>query len=173
MLNLFHSRKSPIRLRSSSRGFSLAEMLLALTLLTFGLLANVPLIMLAQNQNALKRYQLLAASMAEREMDQTSTHAFPPGGSFQDHDGNWIQMSCGRRVNACGSSLNAAGAIDFTVPGVTGFSFTETDPQGVVYDVRWNIHTMSGTKVLVVLGVHAQKGILLVPPVTLKTYAAL
>ncbi len=159
--------------RAGNRGFSLVEMLLAVSIMTFGLLANIPLILLAQKQGDYNRFRMLATSMAERELDQITQHAFDVGGTFLDKDGTWIQMTCSGGASACGNPLTASGGIDFSVAATSEYSFTRTDSQNVTYDVRWKLHIMSSNKKLVVIGVRAKNGIITAPPVNLKTFVAI
>lgn len=159
--------------RPGSRGFSVVEMLLSVTVLTFGMLANMPLIVLAQKQNEINRYRMFATNVAQRELAQFVTHAIPSGGSFQDKDGNWIQASCLPGINSCGNSLTGSGDIDFSLAATPGFSLSPPpDLLGVNYDVRWNIHAAPSNKTMIVVGVRAKKGIVLVPPVDLKAFVA-
>jgi hypothetical protein len=158
--------------RPGSRGFSVVEVLLSVTVLTFGLLANMPLIALAQKQNEVNRYRMFATNVAQRELVQFVTHAIPSGGSFQDKDGNWIQASCLPGINSCGNSLTGSGDIDFSLAATPGFSLSQQDLLGVNYDIRWNIHAAPSNKTMIVVGVGAKKGIVIVPPVDLKAFVA-
>lgn len=161
--------------RPGSRGFSVVEMLLSVSVLTFGLLANMPLIVLAQKQNEVNRYRMFATNVAQRELAQFVTHAIPSGGSFTDKDGNLIQASCPPGINSCGNSLTGSGDIDFSLAATSGFSLSPPkDLLGVSYDVRWNIHPAptNKTMIVIVVGVQAKKGILVVPPVDLKAFVA-
>lgn len=162
-----------IRRASPAKGFSLLEMLTAFFILTFGVLALVPLVPLTTRQNDISRYQTTATIVGERLLEQMGQQAFTPPGGFFDRAGNWIQVSCAAPAQeSCGNPLTEAGRIDFSLAPLAGFSLSYQDPRGVSYNVRWNVQrTPSNTKQFVV-GVRARSGALLVPPVQLRTLFA-
>lgn len=168
MLNRIPTPPTLENARSRSKGFSVVEMLVAVVLLSIALMANVPLLLLAVNQNEIARDQMASSNIAERELDQISRHAFDAGGGFSDRDGNCVKTICAPGIESCGNALNGTGGVDFSLPLTSGFSFTEIDPQGMHYDVRWNIHATPSNQLLVSVGVRAQRGIILAPPVNLR-----
>lgn len=154
-------------------GFTLLEMLMAVTLLTVGFLAFFPLLSLTVRQSELSHYQTTATTLAQRHLEQMTPHAFDSGGGFFDPEGNWIQVSCPvPGTESCGNPLNATGGIDFSVPPLVGFALVSQDAAGMAYDLRWNIRIGPGGIKQFVVGVRAQPSAFRVPLVHLRTLVA-
>ena len=95
------------------------------------------------------------------------------GNGFFDPEENWVQVSCvDPSQPSCGNPLNATGLINFSASGPAGFSLSYTDPEGVAYDVRWNIQQTPNSTRKIVVGVRAEPGALPAPPVHLRTLVA-
>ncbi|MFQ5776552.1 MAG: hypothetical protein ACE5IP_00930 [Terriglobia bacterium] len=154
-------------------GFTLVETLLAVMVFTVGILAIVPLVLLGARQGELSRYQTAATTVAERQLERILQNEPAAGLGFFDPEGNWVQVSCADPAQpSCGNPLNASGLINFSASGPAGFSLSYADPEGVAYDVRWNIQQTPNSTRKIVVGVRAQPGILPAPPVHLRTLIA-
>lgn len=158
---------------SRAAGFSLVETLMAVMVFTVGILAIVPLVLLGTRQGELSRYQTAATMVAERQLERILQHEPAAGLGFFDPEENWVQVSCvDPSQPSCGNPLNATGLINFSASGPAGFSLSYTDPEGVAYDVRWNIQQTPNSTRKIVVGVRAEPGALPAPPVHLRTLVA-
>jgi len=144
-------RRVPIR-RSSERGFTLTEMLIATVIVIFGLVAVAQLVPTSVMMNSNNRNDGTALAFAQREMEMLRSQPLTAT-SFTDPQGVTCPGTCqlGNSTNPntfVGSNIlaNSYGApiIDFSAAPVTGYSFTYTDPNdpvAVPYDVRWAVAT--------------------------------
>lgn len=133
-------------------GFSLAEVLVALTLLSFSLLALAMLFPLETRLTEINEVSTQTASLAQRELSQICTQVFNSSGSFVDLSGYQVEVSCpGPPGTSCGNSLTASGLIDFTQAPPVGFSEQISAANGQQFSLRWNISVTAsnGRKIIV------------------------
>lgn len=141
------------RRRASQRGFTLVEMLMAMTIVIVGLVAVAQLVPSSVMQNSNNRNDGTALVFAQREMElireQPLTSTF-----FTDSLGVLCPLGqqCllgdatqpGQLVGSPVVLFQNMPIVDFTQTSVAGYSFTYTDPNdpaGVVTDVRWAVIT--------------------------------
>lgn len=121
-------------------GFTLVEVLVALTLLAVSLLGLAMLFPLEIRLASISGTSSEAANMGQRELDQIRENIFAASGAFTDMDGNTADVACtGPPGTSCGNSLTAAGMIDYSLPPAVGFSVQLADSSGQQCSVRWNI----------------------------------
>jgi prepilin-type N-terminal cleavage/methylation domain-containing protein len=136
------------------RGFSLAEVLVALTLLSFCLLALATLFPLETRLTQTNEVSTQTSSLAQRELSQIWAQVLPPppGGQFVDLSGNTVDVNCqGPPGTSCGNPLTASGLIDFTQAPPVGFSEKISAANGQQFSLRWNISVTAsnGRKIIV------------------------
>jgi prepilin-type N-terminal cleavage/methylation domain-containing protein len=124
-------------------GFTLVETLVALCVLSAGLLALAMLFPLAVRLGAQSSVTSAAIQIAQRELEQIRNNIFSPSGSYTDADGNLLDASCsGAPGTSCGNPLTWSGTswtIDYSQPAAVGYSVTLQDGLGGLYDIRWNV----------------------------------
>lgn len=173
------------KLDSKQRGTSLIEILVAMVVLTVGLVGSIALVATAIGSNARSRTDSTSASIAHMFLGQIS--ALPIGGpspTVTDCTGTTSTINTVGSSAGNGANLASNGTIDFTqdvstVAGGYAVSYTvcnaSTGAQ-TLYDVRWNITTTpSGKEELVVVGAQLAGGSssanarLYAPPVNVRT----
>ena len=121
-------------------GFTLVETLVALWVLSTGLLALAMLFPLAVRLGQQGAVAGQAIQIAQRELEQIRNNLFSPSGSYTDTDGNLLDASCaGVPGTTCGNPLTSTQTIDYTRPPAVGYSVTLRDGLGSLYDIRWNV----------------------------------
>jgi type II secretory pathway pseudopilin PulG len=166
--------------RSSERGFSILEMLLATIILLVGLIAIAQLVPASILMNYRNRNDSSALVFAQRELDQFLDQPLTLSVPFADALGNPCSLGNPAAPNAVQGSpvlvINNQAIINFGVAPVTNFSFTyqdTTDPADTTYDVRWAvILTGNGTTVYskrFIIGIRQQGGNGYFQPITLDT----
>ncbi|MFQ5741006.1 MAG: hypothetical protein ACE5JX_18545 [Acidobacteriota bacterium] len=159
--------------RTGVAGFTLLETLLSVLILTIGILATGPLVLLSTQQSELSRYRTNATMLAQRQLERIAQNKLAAAGGFSDPDGNWIQVDClNAAQETCGSPLNDFGLIDFSQDALVSFSLPSTDPDGITYDIRWNIQRSPNGTRRIIVGVRGRAGIFLIPAVHLRTLVA-
>jgi len=153
-----------LKFAGTDRGTSLIEMMIALLVLTVGLIGSMVLVSFAIGNNTRSKAGSTNAALAEMVIEQIS--AIPVGGGVTsvtatDCAGNSITINTSGTSAGSGANLTTSGNIDFTqsfgsVP--SGYAMTYT-VCGVssgaqrVYDVRWNVQLLpSGRAEFVVVG---------------------
>jgi|SRR5881275_1082287 len=151
-------------LRKSRRqsGFSLIELLLAMVVLTVGLLGGMIVIVTAIASNARNRFDTAAVALAQSTMDRiTVLSAGDAGQTTQMTDCNGTVFTLntaaggGAPLTNLAAVANGNQAIDFTQPAVANHQMlytlcaagaTDGQPLGnpQIYDVRWNIQAVPG-----------------------------
>ena len=145
-------------LRKSRRqsGFSLIELLLAMVVLTVGLLGGMIVIVTAIASNARNRFDTAAVALAQSTMDRIVVLTISAGiqtTSITDCDGTAHSMTTapgGAPLVDLSGISNGVQAIDFTQNPVAGYQMlyklcatgaADGLPTGnpQLYDVRWNV----------------------------------
>ena len=174
-----------MKLRRSTRhktneGFSLIELLFALFILTFGILAAMTMVIVGVSRNGSNRFDTTATNVAQTVLEEIS--GTPPNANptltVTDCTGTNLQIN----TTAGGANLLSNGNIDFTQATSTlnannyqmNYTVCGSNGQQVQYDVRWNVQGMGTYGKLVTVSAQQQfvnttKGIAYLPPVTLRT----
>lgn len=130
-----------------SRGFSLIELMIAMTVLVIGLLGSMGIIFVATASNGRSKLNTTAATLAESTMERIVTIPQSASGTaantaITDCAGNAFVVA----TSLGGSPLISGGAFDATVdysqPATLNYSMLYTvcpAGSGVTYDVRWRI----------------------------------
>ena len=147
-------RTAPGSAAGPTRGFTLVEALVALTLLSVSLLSLAMLFPLETRLAGVSVVANQTATLVQRELSQISIHAFDSSGSFVDLLGNTVEVGClGPPGTSCGNPLTTSGLIDFTQPPPVGFSEQVSAGGGLQFSIRWNITvTASNGKRIVAAG---------------------
>jgi type IV pilus modification protein PilV len=146
---------------AAAAGFSLIELLIAMVVLTVGMLGGMVVIALAVASNANAKFDTGAVSLAQSTMDRIVVISMTATGtqlitSMTDCNGTPHAVNTtivnkqptGAPTATISGIANGAQAIDFTQPPVAGYQMSYTlcaaggsgylgRPQ--TYDVRWNI----------------------------------
>lgn len=130
----------------SARGFSLIELMIAMTVLVIGVLGSMGIIFVASASNGRSKLNTTAATLAESTMERIV--AIPQSASgpaattaITDCAGNTFVVD----TDPGGSPVISAGAfatVDFNQDAVPNYSMRYTvcpAGSGVAYDVRWRI----------------------------------
>ena len=128
-------------------GMSLIELMIAMVVLSVGILGSLGLIIRAVGGDSWSRQlsssTVLAQTVTERIMAipaQTNTTV-----TITDCAGNVANVATGPG----GSTLNSSGEVDYSQASVTNYqmSYTDCDTNGrqSVYDVRWNVAAIANT----------------------------
>ncbi len=152
-------------LLDKQKGTSLIELMIAMLVLTVGLVGTVAVITTSIRSNTRSRHDSTSASLAEMVADQISAIPLAAGTTsitVNDCGGNaWTVNTSGTSAGA-GATLTSSNTIDFTqtYSAVTaGYKMQyvvcgTASAVNVSYDVRWNIKTLpSTTQQCVVVGV--------------------
>ncbi len=137
----------PIR-KSGARqaGFSMIEVMIAMLLLSIGLMGSIGMICAAAASNGGSKLNTTAATLAESTMERIAAIPQSSTGngaltSLTDCQGNVFTMD----TSIGGSPLTMSGAftsIDFRQPPVPNYSMQYVmcnGGQGTTYDVRWRL----------------------------------
>jgi len=141
------TQKLPIRARHSRQaGFSLIEVLVAMVVLSVGLMGSIGMICVAAASNGGSKLNTTAATLAESAMERIV--ALPAGSagnsaltSLTDCHGNLYTMDSSQG----GSPLTNNGtftSVDFHQPAVPNYSMQYvmcSSGQNLTYDVRWRV----------------------------------
>jgi len=133
--------------RHDRRGFTLIEMLIAVVVVLFGLVAVAQLVPTSVMLNSNNRNDGAALTFAQREMEAMREQPLSAI-TFTDPQGIVCQLGDPTKpLQVVGSPVvlfNGLPVIDFSASSVAGYSFTYTDPNdplGASYDVRWAVIT--------------------------------
>jgi prepilin-type N-terminal cleavage/methylation domain-containing protein len=178
--------KTGAKRRTSQRGFTLVEVLMAIVILLVGIVAVAQLVPASIGSNSTNRNDSSSLVFAQREIDQFLSQPLnmsisPP--SFIDTLG--FSCDLGDPTQPSGTVVGNPivvyynqVVIDFSATtGTSGYSFTyqdPNDPAGIMYDVRWAVITTTNGNNLVtskrfILGVRRMGGNGVYRPVTLDT----
>lgn len=183
--------------RTKQRGMTLIELMIALTVLTVGLLALMGLLSVAIASNNRNKLDTGGTFAAQAVLETIAAQPAGTDVSMTDCAGNTFTISTaspavGISPNYTGANImtDGTGRIDFqgqTAAAVTtGYkaSYVGCGPAGkqVTYDVRWRIQTISGYSKLITVGAAQTQAVKALgtanqlkyfnPPVTLRTISA-
>jgi prepilin-type N-terminal cleavage/methylation domain-containing protein len=170
--------------RKKQRGFTLTEVLMAIAILVFGIVAVAQLVPASIGSNSANRNDSSALVFAQREMDQflgqpLNMAVSPP--SFVNAEGVLCRLGDPTQPNVVVGSPTATYynqlIIDFSASQVSGYSFSyqdPNDPAGASYDVRWAVITTTAASGLVtgkrfILGARKLGGNAVYRPITIDT----
>ena len=133
-----------------------------MVVLTVGVLGCMSLIITAIATNGRNRYQSSSTTAAQMVTEKilsvpanTSTTL-----SFTDCSGTAQNINTTGSTTGAGAPLLSSGDVDFTQTAVTGYSMLYTTcgaaGQQAVYDVRWNIKTLSTYSKLITVSAKLQ-----------------
>ena len=163
----------------AQHGFTMIELMIAVSVLVVGVVAVAQLIPAAMLLNTRNRADSSSLVYAQREMDQFANQPLTGPVTFVDQQFKTCNLGGSTVFNTpVGSPVTTVGghvAIDFTGAKVGGYSYTYTDPTDatLAYDVRWAvINTGAAGNIYsrrFILGVRKSGGDTPLPPVTLDT----
>ena len=162
-------------------GFSLIELMMAMLVLMFGVLAGMTMVIMGVARNGTNRFDTTATNVAQTVLEEiagTSPNSDPVL-TVNDCVPNTLQIN----TAAGGANLLTNGSIDFTqsAAGLNGnqyqmnYTVCGTNGVQVTYDVRWNVQKVGTYAKLVTVAAqqqsnsNAQIGLTYLPPVTLRT----
>jgi prepilin-type N-terminal cleavage/methylation domain-containing protein len=132
----------------NQKGFSLAEVMVAMVVLMVSLVGIAQLVPFAVHTNSAARADSTAVVFAERELDEMVDQPLTAA-NFTDLHGNVCNLGNAAAPNQwVGSPTVTDGStrtlIDFSKAVVAGYNFTYVDannPYRATYDVRWAVYT--------------------------------
>ena len=131
--------------RSSQRGFSYIELMIAMVVLAVGLLGGIIVICAASANNGSSKLRTTAGTLAEGTLERII--ALPPGAAttVSDCQGNSFDFQTAQPGPGGPALINPFGdtQVDFSQPAIPGYSmlYAMCSPGQVVrYDVRWTIN---------------------------------
>jgi prepilin-type N-terminal cleavage/methylation domain-containing protein len=179
-----------LRSRNRSRGFSLVEILMAMVILSVGLLAIIGMIVSASLTANSNKVDTTAAMLADTVMEQISAKDVTSAGTFTIKDCAGVDHTVGLTAGAApagnGAPLNGAPQyeVNYLAGAVANYqmNFTTCAANGSrnTFDVRWNIMNMDPlmpaqsaayTRVITVSARQLTIKGVFSPPVTLRTVA--
>ena len=122
-------------MNNSAKGFSLVEMVFAVSLLgvaVMGLSLSIPV---AVQSNRRNRVDSEASTLVQRLVEQIIAQPLSAT-SFVDASGNTVSLAAG------GSPL-ASGKINFGAAAVSGYNQTGVGSSSAAYDLRWNVQALA------------------------------
>jgi prepilin-type N-terminal cleavage/methylation domain-containing protein len=166
--------------RSSQRGMSLIELMIASLVLLVGVLGCAALIPMSIGTNSKNRQQSNSTVIAQMTMEQITglAQAGAATGTITDCANNPFIINTAGSAGGSGATLLATGAVDFSqTPAPAGYSMLYTTCGTFVgqatYDVRWNIQTPSSYVKLVTVSAQLRGSgtnqILFSLPVTIRS----
>ncbi len=179
--------------RQAQRGMSMIELMISIVVLAVGMAGLMVLFGTAAMTNSRSKNDTTATMLAQTVLDQMA--AVPANSNatltVTDCSGTAHTVATtGAASPGAGASIDATtGNVDFTqaysgVPANYAMKYTACGPngQGAVYDVRWNVITMtSNTRMITVSarqstiagGTGATQALLYMQPITLRTIAGM
>ena len=169
--------------RSTSRGFTLLEMMCATVILLVAMFAVAQLVPASVMLNTRNRSDSSALVFAQRELDQMLEQPLSST-AFNDAQGTTCHLGDPTLPNTVVGNavvvINNFATIDFTGAPIPGYSFTFVDPNsanGATLDVRWAVITSVNANNNVtgkrfILGVRQQGGNGFFLPITLDSTVA-
>jgi Tfp pilus assembly protein PilV len=181
--------------RLGESGMGLLELMIAMTVLTVGMLGSMIMILTGMQSNSRNKTDTTATVLDQEILETFATlKNYPQVGSVAIYDcsGNSVsyQASYGQGTFASGGNgapLTATGDIDWTQPTPTlatattpGYAMEYTNCEGDIYEVRWNVRdaenapSKSRLSILTVSSrlksaKDSHSAMLFAPPTTLRT----
>ena len=122
-------------MENAAKGFSLVEMVFAVSLLGVAVLGLSLCIPVAVQSNMRNRVDSEASTLVQRLVEQIEAQPLSAP-SFVDANGNTVSLAPG------GSPL-VGGKVDFGSAAVNGYNQTEVGSSGAAYELRWNIQALA------------------------------
>lgn len=171
--------------RKNVKGFTLVELIVAMFVLTIGVLGGMVMILLGMTRDNTNRMDTTATNAAQAVLEQIA--AVPANSSptltLTDCLGKAHSITTLGNAGGIGAALTANGDVDFGQAAVANYSMSYTvcgsNGLSVAYDVRWRITTLSnGGKLIVVSAGHPttdnkSHAMAYITPVTLRTIVGL
>ena len=170
--------------RSSQRGTSLIELMIASLVLTIGVLGCAVLIPIAIGTNSRNRQQSNSTVIAQMTMEKILSQAASSSTSLTITDcaGTANTINVTGSTSGSGATVLSTGSIDFSVAQGSGgapagyyMSYTSCGTAGrqSTYDVRWNLQTPSNNVKLITVSARLKgagtNAILFSLPVTIRS----
>ncbi|HEX4603071.1 MAG TPA: prepilin-type N-terminal cleavage/methylation domain-containing protein [Candidatus Angelobacter sp.] len=170
--------------RGNSKGFSLIELMVAMFILTVGVLGGMVMIILGMTRDNSNRVDTTATNAAQAVLEQIAGAPANTNPTFTVTDclGNNLQINSTGNAAAggAGAPLLSNGDMNWSVAAVNGYqmNYTVFGNNGLqtTYDVRWNVTLVgpgnSGKLITVAARqpfTATSKGIGFISPVTLRT----
>lgn len=175
-------------LRHAEAGFTLIEMVVAASILMVGLLAAMMLIITAMANDSRSRNDSSATILSQMTIETIAAVSGNATTSMTVIDCNPTTSSASHTISTTGSSGGSgapltSGIIDFSQSTVSGYSMryygcqASTADRQTLYDVRWNIKTLTANTKLVTVATKPIVGSTganyIAVPVTLKMIVGL
>jgi len=140
-----------LRAKKTSSGFSLVEILIAMVILSVGLLAIIGMIVSASLTANRNKVDSTASMLADTVLEQLSAKDVGSAGTFTIKDCAGVNHTVGRTPGGApagnGAPLNANNDIDFTVAAVANYQMDWVTCGGAgvqnTFDIRWNVMNMN------------------------------
>jgi prepilin-type N-terminal cleavage/methylation domain-containing protein len=171
--------------RKNVKGFTLVELMVAMVVLTIGVLGGMVMIMMGMTRDNSNRMDTTATNAAQAVLEVIAAvpaNSTPPL-SVTDCTNTARALTTVGSAGGTGATLTANGDVDFTQPAVAGynipFAVCGTNGLTITYDVRWRITTLpSGGKLVIVAAGHPatdnkSHAMAYIAPVTLRTIVGL
>jgi prepilin-type N-terminal cleavage/methylation domain-containing protein len=145
-------------------GFSLIELMIATLVLAVGLAGAMLLVITSVAGDNRSKMDSTATVLSQMTMEMIASVSASSSGTVTITDCNPSGGSASHTINTAGSgggsgaTLTSGGAIDFTAGTVSGYSMSfytcqaSTSDRQALYDVRWNVKTLSPSAKLVTVG---------------------
>jgi Tfp pilus assembly protein PilV len=142
--------------RKSQAGFTLIELIFAGLVMLVGLTGGILLVLTAVASNNRDKMDSSGTVLAQMALEMISSVPANASSNVTVTDCNPTTSSATHTIDTAGATgsgagapLTSGGAIDFTQSTVSGYSMmyyacqASTDDRQAIYDVRWNIKTLS------------------------------
>jgi len=176
--------------RSLQGGFSLIELMVAALVLAIGLAGAMLLVITSVAGDSRSKMDSTATVLSQMTMEMIASVSAGSTASVTITDCNPSSGSASHTISTAGSgggsgaALTGGGAIDFTAATVGGYAMTfytcqaSTGDRQALYDVRWNVKTLSPDAKLVTVGaqrtnVDTNQAVYFTVPVTLRMIVGL
>lgn len=167
------------------KGFTLVELIVAMFVLTVGVLGGMVMILLGMTRDNTNRMDTTATNAAQAVLEVMAAvpaNSTPPL-SVTDCTNTARALTTVGSAGGTGATLAPNGDVDFTQLAVVGYNIPfrvcGTNGLTITYDVRWRITTLpSGGKLVIVAAGHPftdnkSHAMAYIAPVTLRTIVGL
>jgi prepilin-type N-terminal cleavage/methylation domain-containing protein len=159
----------------SADGLTLIELMIAMVIMAFGIIASMNLIIVAIAGNARSKQQSNSTALAQTVTERIM--AVPANNTAILTITDCTNAVFNVNTAAGGAPLTAAGDVDYTQAAVGNYNMQyndcATNGRTATYDVRWNVQSLSGySKLLTVssrLRAYGRNGLVFAPVVTIRT----